>query len=68
MKRQLVKATVNRDATRGRAAKQRTLLRRVVDDWPEFDCDESVNGADLVEWFALFRADTKRMLGSHRAR
>jgi hypothetical protein len=68
MKRRFIKATVDRDATRGRAAKQRALLRRAVDDWPQFDGAEPVNGGDLVEWFALFRADAKQMLGRPRQR
>ena len=68
MKRRLIKATVDRKTTRGRAAKLRALLRRAVDDWPQFDGDESVNGGDLVEWFALFRTDAKRILSPQRSR
>ena len=68
MKRRFVKATVDRNTTRARAAKLRTLLRRAVDDWPQFDGEESVNGGDLVEWFALFRTDAKRILGPQRSR
>jgi hypothetical protein len=68
MKRRFDKATVDRDATRGRVAEQRALLRRAVGDWPQFDGEESVNGGDLVEWFALFRTDAKRILGPQRTR
>ena len=35
------------------------LLRSAVDRWPEFDSDAPVNGAELVEWFALWRAGVK---------
>jgi len=45
-----------------RIATQQALLRRAVEDWPQFDGDESVNGGDLVEWFAIFRADAKRLI------
>jgi len=45
-----------------RIAMQQALLRRAVEDWPQFDGDESVNGGDLVEWFAIFRADAKRLI------
>jgi hypothetical protein len=45
-----------------RMAKQQTLLRRAVENWPQFDGDEPVNGGDLVEWFAAFRADAKRLM------
>jgi hypothetical protein len=47
---------------------QQALLRRAVDDWPQFDGEESVNGGDLVEWFALFRTDAKRILSPQRTR
>jgi hypothetical protein len=33
-----------------------------VENWPQFDGDEPVNGGDLVEWFAAFRADAKRLM------
>ena len=45
-----------------RIAMQQALLRRAVEDWPPFDSDEPVNGGDLVEWFAIFRADAKRLI------
>jgi tRNA A37 threonylcarbamoyladenosine biosynthesis protein TsaE len=31
------------------------LLREAINAWPQFDADEDVNGADLVEWFAEWR-------------
>ena len=45
-----------------RIAKRQALLRRAVEDWPQFDSDEPVNGGDLVEWFASFRANAKRLI------
>ena len=62
MKRSIAKTTIRR------VAMQQALLRRAVDDWPQFDGDESVNGGDLVEWFALFRTDAKRILSPQRSR
>jgi len=38
------------------------LLRRVVQEWREFDRDEEVPGADLVDWFGEFRAEVKKVL------
>jgi len=38
------------------------LLRRVVTEWREFDRDEEVPGADLVDWFGEFRAEVKKVL------
>lgn len=38
------------------------LLQRAIDDWPEFDTDEPVDGADLVEWFAEWREQAKKVL------
>lgn len=39
----------------------RELVQQAIDDWPEFDTDEEVNGSDLVEWFGLWleRAKTE---------
>jgi len=62
MKRSIAKTTIRR------VAMQQALLRRAVDDWPQFDGEESVNGGDLVEWFALFRTDAKRILSPQRTR
>ena len=38
------------------------LLQKALDDWPEFDTDEPVDGADLVEWFGKFREECKEAL------
>lgn len=67
MKTKFVKANIDRKAAPRRVAKQQALLRRAVEDWPQFDGEEPVSGGDLVEWFALFRADVKRMLGRRRS-
>ena len=53
---------VGDEKARRRIATQQALLRRAVEDWPQFDSDEPVNGGDLVEWFATFRADAKRLI------
>ena len=38
-------------------------MREVVTKWPAFDIDDNVAGADLVEWFAGYRAATRKLLG-----
>lgn len=38
------------------------MLRRVVTEWRQFDRNEPVNGGDLVEWFARYRRDVKKLL------
>lgn len=45
-----------------RLPKMLQLLNRVVTDTPAVETDEEVDGADLVEWFASFRVDTKAFL------
>jgi hypothetical protein len=40
----------------------RRLLENAVHGWPEFDRDQEVSGADLVEWFAQWRAEAKAAL------
>ncbi|NOG53198.1 MAG: hypothetical protein HND57_02525 [Planctomycetes bacterium] len=40
------------------------LLQEAIDRWPEFESDEQVNGADLVDWFSQWRARVKEMLAS----
>ena len=37
---------------------------QLVDRWPQFDGDEDVSGADLVEWFGQYRKATKKLLQS----
>lgn len=61
-KKRFVLRKAGDDKTPRSIAKQQTLLRRAVEDWPQFDGDEAVNGGDLVEWFAVFRADAKRLI------
>ena len=38
------------------------LLQNAIEQWPQFDTDDDVNGADLVEWFAEFRKLAKQCL------
>ena len=38
------------------------LLSQSVTDWPQFDCDEDVSGADLVDWFGQWRQSVKACL------
>ena len=61
-KTKLILPKASDQKTLRRIAMQQALLRRAVEDWPQFDGDESVNGGDLVEWFAIFRADAKRLI------
>lgn len=35
------------------------IVREAVDHWAEFDNDDEVSGADLVEWFAQWREKAK---------
>ncbi len=42
----------------------RDLLRRAVEAWPQFDADEPVDGADLVDWFAEWRHQAREVLRS----
>jgi hypothetical protein len=35
------------------------LLSQAVTDWPQFDGDEDVSGADLVDWFGQWRDNVK---------
>lgn len=32
-----------------------TLLRDMIVDTMDFETDEEINGADFIEWFAVFR-------------
>ena len=43
------------------------LLRSAVQDWPQFDKDDDVSGADLVAWFAQFRESAKAVLADDDA-
>ena len=47
---------------RDRANNLECLLAQAVEDWPQFDGDDDVNGGDLVEWFGEWRARVKAML------
>lgn len=40
----------------------RRLLQSAVDSTTEFDTDQEISGADLVEWFALWRSGVKATL------
>jgi hypothetical protein len=40
------------------------LLHEAVDTWPQFNGDEPVSGADLVEWFAPWRNQIVQLLHS----
>lgn len=42
------------------------LLREAIDAWPQFDNDEEVSGADMVEWFADWRERAKLSLESKK--
>ena len=36
----------------------RRVLQSAINAWPQFDTDnESVSGADMVEWFAAWRQE-----------
>jgi len=61
-KTKLTLPKVGDEKARRRIATPQALLRRAVEDWPQFDGDEPVNGGDLVEWFAIFRANAKRLV------
>jgi hypothetical protein len=50
-----------------RKSTYRAQLQFAVKAWPQFDTDnEEVSGADLVEWFAFWRDDTKRLLAIYK--
>ena len=38
------------------------LLSQALCDWPQFDGDEDVSGADLVDWFAQWRLRVRSAL------
>jgi hypothetical protein len=40
------------------------LAQQAIDEWPEFDSDDDVNGGDLVEWFGRWRDATKKALAA----
>lgn len=48
---------------RDRANQLETLLAKAVEDWPEFDLDDDVNGGDMVEWFGQFRQKAVELVG-----
>jgi len=62
LKTKLILPKADDQKTLRRIAMQQVLLRRAVQDWPQLDGDEPVNGGDLVEWFAIFRANAKRLI------
>lgn len=39
--------------------KMAELLQEAIIQWPQFDSDSQVSGADLVDWFALWRTNAK---------
>lgn len=39
-------------------------LREPVEEWPQFEGDDEVSGADLVEWFAIWRASVVSLLNA----
>jgi hypothetical protein len=39
------------------------LVEAAVRTWPEFETDEEVNGADLVEWFAGWLYLARQLMG-----
>ena len=43
------------------------LVAEAVEAWPQFDGDEPVAGADLVEWFCEWRGRAKVMLAEEEA-
>jgi hypothetical protein len=40
------------------------LVRDAVEQWPQFDGDEEVGGADMVEWFCNWRERAKEILSA----
>ena len=46
------------------APKMSALLREALDDWPQFDTDDDVNGGDMVDWFAQWRIRVREALGA----
>ncbi len=50
---------------------ERSLLRRAVEAWPQFDAPgdehEPVSGGDLVEWFSVWRGEAKELLAAQPA-
>ena len=56
-------ALARRHAALFAASKQMAeLLSQAVCDWPGFDGDEDVSGADLVDWFAQWRLRVRSAL------
>lgn len=43
-------------------ARAERLLREAVDEWPQFDGEQAVAGADLVSWFGAWRARVQQQL------
>ena len=48
----------------------RAQLQEAVNAWPQFGAgnDEPVSGADLVDWFAVWHDNTKRLLKMYHRR
>lgn len=42
----------------------RAKLKQLLDDTPGFDRDQEVSGADLLDWFAEYRAEVKALLSA----
>ena len=47
------------DSLKKQSRQARALLRQAINAWPQFDSDQDVSGADLAEWFALWRRKAK---------
>lgn len=47
---------------RDRANNMECLIAQAIEAWPQFDCEDEVNGGDLVEWFGQWRAKAKALL------
>jgi len=45
----------------------RALLAEAVDRWPQFDADDPVHSAELVDWFAEWRRHARELLRSEPA-
>jgi hypothetical protein len=45
----------------------RKLLQGALDRWPEIGSDESINGADVVDWLADFLRRVKKTLAPKHA-
>ncbi|MCO5067063.1 MAG: hypothetical protein M9924_22110 [Rhizobiaceae bacterium] len=45
------------------ADKLLSVVVAAIDAWPQFDADEEVSGADLVDWFAQWRTSAMAAAG-----